>query len=101
MVFLELRREPGIYSHVMAGMALQSHVCSATSGLLSTSNGQIGILLEAWKRNRVPCQGELEPKVPFYLPQGYWDSCQFSRGGSHLLILKHLSPQDSRGIKGF
>ena len=23
MVFLELRREPGIYSHVMAGMALQ------------------------------------------------------------------------------
>ena len=65
MVFLELRREPGIYSHVMAGMALQSHVCSATSGLLSTCEGQIGILLEAWKCNRVPCQGELEAQGPF------------------------------------
>ena len=44
-------------------------------------------------------KGSWRPKVPFYLPQGYWDSCQFSRGVSHLLILKHLSLHDSRGIK--
>ena len=100
MVFLELRREPGMYSHVMLGMALQSRVCSATSGLLSTCEGQIGILLEAWKRNRVPCQGKLDAQVPFLPAQGYWDSCQFSRGVIHFLILKHLSPHDSLGIKG-
>ena len=40
-------------------------------------------------------KGSWRPKVPFYLPQGYWDSCQFSRGVSHLLILRHLSPHDS------
>ena len=44
--------------------------------------------------------GSWRPKFPFYLPQEYWDSCQFSRGVSHLLILKHLSPHDSRDIKG-
>ena len=39
-------------------------------------------------------------KIPYYLPQGYWDSCQFSRGVSQLLILLHLSPHDSKDIKG-
>ena len=84
----------------MPGMALQNRVCSATSGLLSSCEGQLGILLETCERNTVPCQGELEAQGPFYLSQGYWDSCQFSRGVSHLLILKHLSPHDSRYIKG-
>ena len=45
-------------------------------------------------------KGSWWPKVPFYLSQGYWDSYQFSREVSHLLILKHLSPRDSRVIKG-
>ena len=45
-------------------------------------------------------KGSWRPKVPFYLPQGYWDSCQLSRGVRHLQILKHISPHDSRGIKG-
>ena len=45
-------------------------------------------------------KGSWRLKVPFYLPQVYWDSSQFSRGGSHLLILKHLSPQDYRVITG-
>ena len=49
---------------------------------------------------RSPVKGSWRPKVPFYLPQGYWDSCQFSRGVSHLVILKHLSPHNSRDIKG-
>ena len=65
MVFLELHREPGIYSHVMERMDFQSPVCSATSGLLSTCEGQIGILLDASKHNRVSCQGELEAQGPF------------------------------------
>ena len=45
-------------------------------------------------------KGNWMPKVPFYLPQGYWDSCHFSGGVSDLLILKHLSLHDFRGIKG-
>ena len=45
-------------------------------------------------------KGSWRPKVTYYLPQGYWDSCQLSRGVSHFLILKHLSPHDSRCIKG-
>ena len=59
MVFLDLPLEPGIYSHVMVGTAFKSRVCSATSGLLSSCEGQIWILLEGWKHNSVPCQGEL------------------------------------------
>ena len=65
MVFLVLRPEPGIYSHVMVGTAFKSRVCSATSGLLSNCEGQIGILLEAWKHNRVTCPGELDAQGPF------------------------------------
>ena len=45
-------------------------------------------------------KGSWRPKLHFYLLQGYRDSCQFSRGVIHLLILKHLSPHGSRGIKG-
>ena len=82
------------------GWPFKSRVCSATYRLLSTCEGQLGILLEACERNTVPCQGELEAQGPFYLSQGYWDSYQFSRAVSHLLILKHLSPHYSRDIKG-
>ena len=39
MVFLELQWEPGVYSQVMAGMAIQFRVCSATSRLLSSYDG--------------------------------------------------------------
>ena len=70
MVFLELHPEPRIYSHLMAGMALQNRECSATSGLLSTCERQIGILLEACEHNTVPCQGELEAQGPFLPPTG-------------------------------
>ena len=52
MVFPELWRETGTYSRVIAGMALQPRVCSATSGLLSSCEGYLGILLKAWQSNR-------------------------------------------------
>ena len=51
-------------------MALQSRVFSATSRLLSTCEGQLGILLEACERNTVPCQGELVAQGPFLPPTG-------------------------------
>ena len=35
MVFLELRREPGVYSRVTAGLTITTFVFSAKSGLLS------------------------------------------------------------------
>ena len=36
MVFLELRREPGVCSRVMAGVAIKNFVCSSTSGIRSS-----------------------------------------------------------------
>ena len=41
MGFLELQQEPGVYSRVIAGMALRTEVCSAMSGLLSSYDGHI------------------------------------------------------------
>ena len=41
MVFLELRWGPGVYSRVLAGMAIQTRVCSAMSGLLSSYDGYL------------------------------------------------------------
>ena len=39
-------------------MALQTRFCAATSGLLSSSEGHLGILLEAWQDNRDASQYE-------------------------------------------
>ena len=36
MIFLELRREPGVCSRVMVGVAIKNFVCLLTSGLLSS-----------------------------------------------------------------
>ena len=47
MVFLEFRLEPGVYSRVMAAMAIQTRVCSVTSGLLSSYEGHLRNPLEA------------------------------------------------------
>ena len=41
MVFLELWLEPAAYSRVLAGWALKTIVCSATSGLLSSYDGHL------------------------------------------------------------
>ena len=45
---LELRR----------GWPFKTHVCSATSGLLSSCEGHLRILLEAWQGNRDATRGE-------------------------------------------
>ena len=58
MVFLEVRWESGIYSQVTAGIAVQTHVCSAMSGLLFSNKGQLSNLLEAWHCNRDALRGE-------------------------------------------
>ena len=42
----------------MTGMALQTRFCAATSGLLSSFEGHLGILLEAWQGNRDMSRGE-------------------------------------------
>ena len=44
MGFLELRQEPGIYSRDTAGMAIQTPLCSAKSGLLSSYDGHVSNL---------------------------------------------------------
>ena len=39
MLLLELRQEHQVYYLVTAGMAIQTRVCSATSGLMSSYDG--------------------------------------------------------------
>ena len=60
MVFIELQQEPGVYSHVTAWMILQSSCCSATYGLLSSYEGHLRNLLEAWQGNMDASQCEAE-----------------------------------------
>ena len=49
MVFLELLREPGVYSRVTTVMILQVRLCSAMSGLLSSYEVHLRNLQEAWQ----------------------------------------------------
>ena len=58
MVYCELRRDPGVYSRVNTGMTFKTRVCSVTSGLLSTCEGHLGILIETWQGNTVASRGE-------------------------------------------
>ena len=65
-------------------------VARDTSGFSSRLGRAIGTPLEVRRESRVPSQ----------LPQGYWDSYQFSRGGRHHLLLKHWTARVSRVVKG-
>ena len=65
MVFHELRREPGIYSRVMAGMALQKSCMFSNIRIALYLRGPSWDTPEAWKCNRVHSQGELEAQGPF------------------------------------
>ena len=58
MVFIELWPLPGVSSLVMTGMAHQTRACSETSRLLSSCEGHLRILLEAWQGNRDASRGE-------------------------------------------
>ena len=73
IIFLELKWEPAVCSGVTAGMALQNSCGSVTSGLLSTCEGQLGILLEAWQGNRSDSQGKAGDPVR-------WKDPSFLRG---------------------
>ena len=58
MVFLELRREPGVHSRVTAGLDLTTFVLSASSGLLSSEDGHLKSLNLAWQNNTDRSGGE-------------------------------------------
>ena len=58
MVFLELWQKPGVCSHITAGVANKSFVCSATSGLLSSYDGHLRKLNYAWQDNTHTSGGE-------------------------------------------
>ena len=58
MVFLELRREPGVCSRVMAGVAIKNFVCSLTSGLLSSYDVHLRDLNYAYQDNTDASGGE-------------------------------------------
>ena len=57
---LELRR----------GWSFKTLVCSATSGLLSSCEGQLWILLNAWQGNRDASRGEAGVQSPFPVATG-------------------------------
>ena len=51
MVFLQLQQEPGVCSRVSVVLTIKTFVCSATSGLLSSYDGQLRNLIFAWQDN--------------------------------------------------
>ena len=58
MVFLELRRDPGVCSRVTSRVAINNFVCLATSGLLSSYDGHLRNLNYAWQDNTDASGGE-------------------------------------------
>ena len=58
MSFLKLRQAPGVYSRVKVGMAFETRVCSAKSGLLSRYDGHVAKLNYAWQENTDASGGE-------------------------------------------
>ena len=65
MVFLELPWKPGVYSRVTVGWPFKTHVCSVTSGLLSTYEGYVRNLEEEWHSNMDASRGEARDKGTF------------------------------------
>ena len=58
MVFLELRRNPGVCPRVTVRVAISNFVCLATSGHLSSYDGHLRNLNYAWKDNTDASGGE-------------------------------------------
>ena len=58
MVFHELQWDPGVYSRVTAGMDLQKTCLYIDSGLLSSYEGHLRNLFEAWQGDRDASLGE-------------------------------------------
>ena len=65
MVLLKLRWEPGVSSRVTAGVALKTFVCSQTSGLLSSYDGQLKNLNYSWQDNTDALEVRQETEVHF------------------------------------
>ena len=58
MVFLELQREPGVYSWVPAGVAIKNFCLFSDGGRPSTYNGHLRNLNYAWQDNTDASGGE-------------------------------------------
>ena len=63
MFFFKLRREPGVYSQVPVVMAIQTSVSSAKSGFLSSYEGHLRNLLQAWQSKTDASRGEAADRV--------------------------------------
>ena len=50
--FLSCNGNLGYILKLQWRLPFKTHVCSATSGLLSSCEGHLGILLDAWQGNR-------------------------------------------------
>ena len=101
MVFSSCCGTPGFPLKLWLGCSLNTRVFSATSGLLSSFQRHLGILLELWQGSRDASWGG-RPRVPFQLPLGYWNSYRLSRGVRHRLLwsMQLRSPlQMSKNVK--
>ena len=65
MVFLELRREPGVGSRVMAEVAIKNFASSSTSGLLSSYDVHLRNLTTLSKTIRTHLEVKQETEVHF------------------------------------
>ena len=63
--FLELLREPGVYSRVVRGSSFNARVCSATSGLLSSYEETSGISMRLGRAIRMLLEVKRVTEGPF------------------------------------
>ena len=63
MALLDLQWEPGVYSRVTAGMALQNSCLFSDVRTLFSCKGHLRILPEGWQRNRDASRGKVRDPV--------------------------------------
>ena len=89
MVFLEFRREPGVYSRIWWGWPFKTRVCSATSRLLSSYEGLLRNLHEAWQGNTDTSRVTWETESPFLVGTAILGFLSIFRKSQPSSLLKH------------
>ena len=97
--FLSCSLNLGYILDIWPGWSFKALVCSATSELLSSYEGHLGISTRLGRVIRMLFEVRRDTKDLFQLPQKYWDSYQFSRRVRNRHFLKQWTQRTSRCVK--
>ena len=89
MAFLELRQEPGVYSRVTVGIAIQNSSLFSEVRILSSYQGHLRNLNKAWQDNTDASGGEVGTKGPFLVSKKILGFLSISKKSQASSPLKH------------